>query len=75
MNLIPFATIADDFNVIIFIPFGFLLPILIDKFESSLPIYSLHLGLVWRLKPIQLLYSALGRFDVDDLILNTLGHH
>lgn len=88
-NFIPFKTIfyylfsATDMsfgvrianlagNVIGFMPFGFLMPILSKKF-LNLKVISLAtfcLSLAFELT--QLIFRF-GNFDVDDLILNTLG--
>jgi glycopeptide antibiotics resistance protein len=87
MNFIPFATIADYFatentgislrnlvgNVIIFIPLGILLPILIQRFRKIIVILLVSFGFSLLVETIQLLFSMLGSFDVDDLILNTSG--
>jgi len=59
-------------NVIAFIPFGFLFPLLMDranKFKSII-LSSFALSLTFEI--IQLL-TALGEFDVDDVLLNVLG--
>jgi glycopeptide antibiotics resistance protein len=85
-NLKPFYTIrhflrTDRFNTSIwvinllgnigvFIPFGILLPcILADKFKKS---FYVFLAGVIILELLQL-FSRRGCFDVDDIILNTLG--
>lgn len=87
INIIPFATIVDYFafgnkvisvenlvgNMIIFIPLGFLLPILIEKFRKITILLLVSLGFSLSFETIQLLYPMLGSFDVDDLILNTFG--
>ncbi len=59
-------------NIMAFVPFGFLLPLLTDganKFKSII-ISSFILSLVFEI--IQLL-TGLGEFDVDDVLLNVLG--
>jgi glycopeptide antibiotics resistance protein len=87
MNFIPFATIADYFatgntgislrnlvgNIIIFIPLGFFLPILIESFRKLIVILLISFTFSFLFETIQLLFSMLGSFDVDDLILNTFG--
>src|SRR5687768_10622336 len=85
-NLVPFKTlvgyfstfeglsITDQFigNVIAFVPFGFLLPLIASRLRSftlmlrSTFIFSLLIEIA------QLLFQV-GAFDVDDLFLNTLG--
>ena len=62
-------------NVILFIPFGFLLPVVFPKRAAKLwltTLYGFPLSLFIELT--QLLLPGIGRaFDVDDLIFNTLG--
>lgn len=86
-NFIPFKTIlyylfADinleyrinnlAGNILLFAPFGFLLPLLSKRFQSikKVAIASFCLSLTFEL--LQLIFR-IGGFDVDDLILNTLG--
>ncbi len=59
-------------NVIAFIPFGFFLPILrrIHKSFFATLFYTFLLSLL--IETVQLV-TKVGAFDVDDLILNTLG--
>jgi glycopeptide antibiotics resistance protein len=59
-------------NVVGFIPLGFILPLLLKKFQrlSAVMAASLCLSLTYEI--LQLLFEF-GSFDVDDLILNTLG--
>ncbi|MCM3742484.1 VanZ family protein [Oceanobacillus luteolus] len=87
MNFVPFATIinyivSDTFtvsvqnilgNIVIFMPFGFLLPILISRFQKFITILLVSFCFSLTFEIIQLLFPILGSFDVDDLILNTLG--
>ena len=85
-NFIPFKTIkmyikyADKLNsfenlagnIMAFVPFGFLLP-LVRKNESKLAdIFANALILVIGIEVFQL-FSAFGAFDVDDVILNCFG--
>ncbi|KAB8138099.1 VanZ family protein [Gracilibacillus oryzae] len=55
-----------------FIPFGFLFPLIFIKFQSlkNIMFATFCLSLLFEL--VQLVFG-LGTFDVDDLILNTLG--
>jgi glycopeptide antibiotics resistance protein len=86
-NFIPFKTIfiniqslsvLRDFsnlvgNIIVFIPFGMFLVLLSkNKGVSFIGVLALSLGLSLCLECLQVL-SSLGIFDVDDLILNTIG--
>ena len=59
-------------NIIGFAPFGFILPLLSKGFQklSKVTIATLLLSLTFEL--IQLVFEF-GSFDVDDLILNTMG--
>ena len=85
-NFMPFKTIkmyikyADKLNsfenlagnILAFVPFGFLLP-LVRKTKSNLAdIFANALILVIGIEVFQL-FSAFGAFDVDDIILNCLG--
>ncbi|WP_342043718.1 VanZ family protein [Bacillus sp. OTU2372] len=87
-NFVPFKTIyfymyLADINLIIrienlvgniigFAPFGFILPLLSKGFQklSKVTITTFILSLTF--ETIQLVFEF-GSFDVDDLILNTLG--
>lgn len=59
-------------NIIGFMPFGFILPILTQKARGLLRIFILTLNLSLCIEMIQLV-SKVGCCDVDDMILNTLG--
>ena len=59
-------------NVLAFIPFGFMVPIVSDKNRSLLRTAGLTFLLSLFIECIQLIFRV-GSFDVDDLILNTLG--
>lgn len=59
-------------NVIGFLPFGFILPIIADKMQSGFLITLTGFCLSLGVETIQLV-TRVGCFDVDDLILNTLG--
>lgn len=88
-NLIPFKEITRFYtyrelvgieafmlnllgNVIAFTPFGFMIPILSSKNRTFLRITGLTFLLSLFIECIQLI-TRVGSFDVDDLILNTLG--
>lgn len=87
-NLVPFKTIRYPFEIYIqhniwhysiwnifgnigmFIPFGILLAILFDfKFIKSLIIFEIGLLML----EVAQLISRRGVFDIDDIILNTIG--
>ncbi len=59
-------------NVIGFMPFGFLLPLLSEKERRLLMIVLLTFELSLVVEVLQL-FTGRGSFDVDDLMLNTLG--
>ncbi|QCJ40798.1 VanZ family protein [Bacillus sp. S3] len=59
-------------NIIGFMPFGFILPLLAKKFQKlgAITVATFSLSLTFEL--LQLVFEF-GSFDVDDLILNTIG--
>ncbi|MEH7107720.1 VanZ family protein [Bacillus sp. JJ1764] len=59
-------------NVIGFVPFGFILPFLSKNFQklSAVAVATFCLSLTYEM--LQLIFEF-GSFDVDDLILNTVG--
>lgn len=59
-------------NVIGFIPFGFMVPLLFKRYVSLIKVIFATFCLSLTYEVIQLLFKF-GSFDVDDLILNTLG--
>lgn len=58
-------------NVIIFLPFGFFLP-MASKYRSFFAAVFYSFALSFCVETFQLL-ARVGSFDVDDLLLNTLG--
>ncbi|KYD08609.1 VanZ family protein [Heyndrickxia sporothermodurans] len=88
-NIIPFKTIKmyidyyDHFNftiwfsnlfgnVLAFMPLGFLAPLLIKRLNGFLKVLFLSFFTTVIVESIQLTYHV-GGFDVDDIILNTIG--
>lgn len=88
-NLVPFAEIRRFWiyreklgnaafltnlfgNVVAFVPFGFILPIVTRYMRSGVTIIMSGFVLSLTVELIQLI-TRVGCFDVDDLILNTLG--
>ena len=69
---IPSVIINLVGNVVAFMPFGFLLPMMSPKERRVFMIFLLSLELSLIIEVIQL-FSHVGSFDVDDLILNTAG--
>jgi len=59
-------------NIIGFIPFGFILPLLLKKYFNLKSILKATFTLSLTYEILQLIFG-LGSFDVDDLILNTIG--
>ncbi|WIV18757.1 VanZ family protein [Paenibacillus polygoni] len=59
-------------NFVIFIPFGFLISMGIKKASSGIVVLIGSFGMSLCLESLQLILS-MGNFDVDDLLLNTLG--
>ena len=67
-----FAMFTNLFgNVIIFIPFGFFLP-MASKYRSCFATLFWSFGLSLCVETFQLL-TKVGSFDVDDILLNTIG--
>ena len=68
-----FALITNLFgNVIGFIPYGFILPVIAHKCRNGLFIVASGFSLSLLVETVQLI-AKVGCFDVDDLFLNTLG--
>lgn len=59
-------------NVIGFVPFGFFLPVLKRRFRKGWKIGIMGFLLSLFIETVQL-YWKVGSFDVDDLLLNTIG--
>jgi len=59
-------------NIIGFSPFGFILPLLLKRFQKLRKVTMATFFLSLTFEVIQLVFEF-GSFDVDDLILNTLG--
>lgn len=85
-NFIPFATIyyylsGQDTtgtwsnllgNIVLFIPFGFIVPVLLPKIKHITQIFIAAFLTSLFFEMLQLLL-ALGTFDIDDCILNSIG--
>jgi glycopeptide antibiotics resistance protein len=85
-NLIPFANIKRQLthisewwalrqilgNIIPFMPFGFLLPLVYRKINSFGKIFITGLLFILFIEFFQL-FTKVGSFDVDDILLNSLG--
>lgn len=85
-NFVPFRTIRmyikysdrlNSFenlagNILVFVPFGLMLPLVDKRKRNFLQTLINALTLVLGIELFQL-FSAFGAFDVDDIILNCLG--
>lgn len=88
-NLVPFAEIkryiiySERFtselflinivgNMLAFVPFGFLIPLINSDYRNVFKVSLLSMFFSTLVEVVQLL-SKVGSFDVDDIILNTLG--
>ena len=85
-NLIPFNSIGEQLNhfsegwarfnllgnIIPFVPFGFLLPVISENANSLRRVFTAGLGFVLFVEIFQF-FTRLGSFDVDDVILNMSG--
>ncbi len=60
------------FNVLMFVPLGFLLPLLSSKTKTATRVFLLSFGITLFIETTQLLTSR-GIFELDDLFHNTLG--
>lgn len=59
-------------NIIAFIPYGMLVPLLSHKYRKCFRVVLLSFDLSLLVELVQLV-SKVGSFDVDDLLLNTIG--
>ena len=59
-------------NVICFMPFGFILPIIRRRGKKWYNTFLLSFLMSFGIETIQLIFKV-GSFDVDDMFLNTLG--
>lgn len=59
-------------NVLLFVPFGYLLPVVAPRLRSWWKVLLLGLALSFVIELIQM-FTGLGQFDLDDLITNLIG--
>ena len=59
-------------NIVGFIPLGILLPVLFRNYNSAKKVIATVFVVSLSFEIVQL-FTVLGNFDVDDLMLNTLG--
>lgn len=88
INLIPFQTISSQLhrlnsipmivvknlvgNIVIFVPFGFLLPMGYERMRKCYKTFLAGLIYILIIELIQFV-CMLGAFDVDDILLNSIG--
>lgn len=70
LGIIAFSNLYG--NVLVFVPFGVLLPMVHKKSKNLLVLLLNTLFFVLGIEVFQL-FSAFGAFDVDDILLNCLG--
>ena len=71
--MVKFALFTNVFgNVLGFVPYGFILPVITGKMRNSFFIILSGFVISLTIEVIQLI-TKVGCFDVDDMILNTLG--
>ena len=73
-NIMPFAVNIIR-NIAVFIPFGIIMPIIISGRKRNNPIFTTSFGALLLSLSVELIQyiMSVGVFDVDDLILNTIG--
>lgn len=59
-------------NVVVFMPLGFLLPLMSDELQKFSAVFLNVFTFVLGIEVFQL-FSAFGAFDVDDILLNCVG--
>lgn len=59
-------------NIVAFLPFGAILPVMHRKFRSFIYMIFLTFEFSLTIEVIQLIFKV-GSFDVDDMLLNTIG--
>ena len=59
-------------NIALFIPWGFLLPIHIEKTRKFIKFALMSLATIVLIEAVQI-FSMLGSFDIEDILLNMLG--
>ncbi len=59
-------------NVVAFVPFGFILPIISPKNRKLFNVFLLSLEMTLAIEILQMVFRV-GIFDIDDIYMNTLG--
>lgn len=70
--LVRHALINLAGNIVMFIPLGFLLPCLWSRLRPFGRFLPAIVAIIVGIEPIQL-FTLLGSYDIDDLLLNTIG--
>ncbi len=71
-KLVEYAIINMVGNIVLFIPMGYFLPFYFKKLHYFWQYLKIQILLITLLEIIQFI-TLLGKLDIDDLILNTLG--
>lgn len=71
-HLVPHSIINVLGNIVLFMPYGFFIPLLSKKFRHFLRFISLSMAILLSIETLQVL-SLRGSFDIDDIILNLFG--
>lgn len=74
INVLPFqpgGLLTNLLNTFMFMPLGFLLPFIWEKYRRILPTVLLGTGLSFMIELLQLFNRRIS--DIDDLMMNTLG--
>jgi glycopeptide antibiotics resistance protein len=70
----PLETLAEAFgNVLLFAPFGFLLPLLVPAMRRWWRVLAVGAGVSLCIELYQLAWPSVRRADVNDLLMNALG--
>lgn len=59
-------------NILLFVPWGFLMPLCFKKLEKFKPFILVTIVSIILIEAVQL-FAMLGSFDIEDILLNTLG--
>ena len=70
--VLPVVLVNIVGNVVVFIPYGLGLPLLFERLQSFFRVVILSFGTSLLAETMQLILRV-GCFDVDDLLLNTVG--
>lgn len=73
-NAINLSTFIENIfgNLVLFLPMGFMLPCISDKFRRFSKVFLTTLIMILIIEATQL-FTTLGSFDVDDIVFNMFG--